>query len=221
MPTLPSPAPNQGTHRSAEGPPAATRSAVFIDKDGTLLNDLPHNTDPALMHFQPGAIESLAALAAAGLALVVVTNQSGLSHGYFTRWEFSQLQAALERQLSEAGGIALTDFVVCPHTPTPEGQPACLCRTPAPGMLIRAARAHRIELTTSWMVGDTLDDIEAGRRAGCRTLLLNTGGETEWRRSPLRTPHASCSRWDAVTPLILADLSGLKPASGTAQAAAS
>lgn len=216
MPTLTVPA----TTRGAEGQPAPTRSAVFIDKDGTLLADVPHNTNPALLRFQPGALESLAALAAAGLALVVISNQSGLSLGYFTRWEFSQLQAALERQLQEAGGIALTDFVVCPHMPTPEGQPACLCRTPAPGMLIRAARAHRIDLTTSWMVGDTLNDIEAGRRAGCRTLLLNTGGETEWRRSPLRTPHARCSRWDAVTPLILADHSGLKPAVDIARAAA-
>ena len=186
-----------------------TQAAVFIDKDGTLLADVPHNTDPTQLRFQPGALESLAALATAGLALVVVTNQSGLSQGYFTRWQFSQLQAALERQLDAAGGIALTDFVVCPHMPSPSGQPACLCRTPAPGMLIRAARAHRIDLAASWMVGDTLDDIEAGRRAGCRTLLLNTGGETEWRRSPLRTPHARCTRWEAVTPLILADRSGL------------
>lgn len=197
----------------------ATRAAVFIDKDGTLLEDVPHNADPTLLRFQPGALDSLAALASAGLALVVVTNQSGLSLGYFTRWQFSQLQAALERHLDKAGGIALTDFVVCPHTPARDGQPACLCRTPAPGMLIRAARAHHIDLATSWMVGDKLDDIEAGRRAGCRTLLLNTGGEIEWRRSPLRTPHARCSRWDAVTPLILADRSSLQPAGDHAQAA--
>ena len=202
-----------------DNPNSTTRAAVFIDKDGTLLDDVPHNADPTLLRFQPGALESLAALATAGLALVVVTNQSGLSLGYFTRWQFSQLQAALERQLNQAAGIELTDFVVCPHTPTPDGEPACLCRTPAPGMLIRAARAHRIDLATSWMVGDTLDDVEAGRRAGCRTLLLNTGGETEWRRSPLRTPHARCNGWDAVTPLILADRSSLNPPGDRAQAA--
>ena len=207
------------TNTATPGPHNATRAAVFIDKDGTLLDDVPHNADPTRLRFQPGALESLAALATAGLALVVVTNQSGLSLGYFTRWQFSQLQAALERQLNQAAGIALTDFVVCPHTPAPDGEPACLCRTPAPGMLIRAARAHRIDLATSWMVGDTLDDVEAGRRAGCRTLLLNTGGETEWRRSPLRTPHARCTRWDAVTPLILADRSSLNPLGDRAHAA--
>jgi histidinol-phosphate phosphatase family protein len=200
-------------------PNGAARTAVFIDKDGTLLDDVPHNADPTLLRFQPGALESLAALAAAGLSLVVVTNQSGLSLGHFTRAQFSQLQAALEFQLSEAADIALTDFVVCPHTPAPDGQPACLCRTPAPGMLIRAAREHRIDLAGSWMVGDTLDDVEAGRCAGCRTLLLDTGGETEWRRSPLRTPHARCTRWDAATRLILADRSGLNPSGDRAQAA--
>ncbi|OYT99246.1 MAG: HAD family hydrolase [Burkholderiales bacterium PBB1] len=182
----------------------ASRAAVFIDKDGTLLDEGSRTTQPAPLRFQPGALECLTALAAKGLALIVVTNQSGLSMGHVTRREFSQRQAALERQLVEAAGIALTDFVVCPHTPAPDGQPACLCRTPAPGLLIRAARAHRIDLAASWMVGDTLDDIEAGRRAGCRTLLLNTGRETQWRRSPLRTPHARCTHWDAVTPLILA-----------------
>ena len=183
----------------------AARAAVFIDQDGALLAPLPLNADPTQLRFRPGACESLAALAATGLALIVVTNQSGLSLGRFTRWEFSQLQAALERLLSQTAGVTLTDFVVCPHTPTPDGQPACLCRTPAPGMLIRAARAHRIDLAASWMVGDTLDDIEAGRRAGCRALLLDTGGETEWRHSPLRTPHSRCAGWEAVTPLILAD----------------
>jgi D-glycero-D-manno-heptose 1,7-bisphosphate phosphatase len=185
--------------------PVAARAAVFIDQDGALLNPLQPNADPTQLRFRAGACDSLAALAATGMALIVVTNQSGLSLGRFTRWEFSQLQAVLERHLSEAAGITLTDFVVCPHTPTAGGQPACLCRTPAPGMLIRAARAHRIDLAASWMVGDTLDDIEAGRRAGCRALLLDTGRETKWRRSPLRTPHSSCTGWEAVTPLILAD----------------
>lgn len=75
--------------------PVAARTAVFIDQDGALLDPLPPNADPTRLRFRPGACESLAALAATGLALIVVTNQSGLSLGRFTRWEFSQLQAAL------------------------------------------------------------------------------------------------------------------------------
>ncbi len=201
----------------------AVQAAVFIYCNGTLIDAVPHNADPRLLRFQPGALRALAALASAGLGLVVVSNQSGLSLGYFNRTQFAHWQAELQRRLWDACGIRLTDFVVCPHTPAPGGRPACLCRKPAPGMLIRAARAHRIDLAASWMVGDTLDDIEAGRRAGCRSVLLDSGGETEWRRSPLRTPHVRCAHWAAVVGLILADRSGrvqLGDAGLTATAAA-
>ncbi len=191
---------------------SASRPAVFIDESGTLTEYVPYNADPALLRFKSSACEALAALASAGLALVLVSNQSGIGRGYFTRFQFSRLQATLERRLREEAGVELTDFVICPHVPAAGGAPACLCRKPAPGMLVRAARAHRIDLAASWMVGDTLDDIEAGRRAGCRTVLLDDGGETVWRRSPLRVPHARCTDWPGVSRLILADRSGLRSA---------
>jgi D-glycero-D-manno-heptose 1,7-bisphosphate phosphatase len=86
----------------------------------------------------------------------------------------------------------LDGFYYCPHSPdgviTRYAIP-CTCRKPMPGMLYRAAREHGLDLAQSWMVGDILDDIEAGRRAGCRTVLIDNGNETEWKRSPLRTPH--------------------------------
>lgn len=191
---------------------ASARPAVFIDEVGTLTENVPYNADPALLRFKPSACEALAALASSGLALVLVSNQSGIGRGYFTRCQFSSLQAALEQRLRDEAGVQLTDFVICPHVPAPGGAPACLCRKPAPGMLVRASRAHRIDLASSWMVGDTLDDIEAGRRAGCRTVLLDDGGETVWRRSPLRIPHARCPDWTGVSRLILADRSSLRAA---------
>lgn len=194
------------------GAASTSRPAVFIDKDGTLVEKVPYNADPPLLRFKSSACEALAALAKAGLALVLVSNQSGIGRGYFTRGQFSALQVALERRLREEAGVELTDFVICPHVPAAGGAPACLCRKPAPGMLVRAARAHRLDLASSWMVGDTLDDIEAGRRAGCRTVLLDDGGETVWRRSPLRIPHARCIDWKGVLSLILADRSGLRSA---------
>ena len=190
----------------------SARPAVFIDEVGTLTENVPYNADPALLRFKPSACEALAALSSSGLALVLVSNQSGIGRGYFTRGQFSSLQAELERRLRDEAGVELTDFVICPHMPAPGGAPACLCRKPAPGMLVRASRAHRIDLASSWMVGDTLDDIEAGRRAGCRTVLLDDGGETVWRRSPLRIPHARCTDWAGVSRLILADRSGLRHA---------
>ena len=179
------------------------RPAVFVDKDGTLVDDVPYNTDPALLRFKPAAAEALAALAAEGFALLVVTHQSGLARGYFTRTQFARLQAALEQQLRDMAGVALLDFLVCPHAPGPDGGPSCLCRKPAPGLLVRAARRHGIDLARSWMVGHTLDDVEAGHRAGCRTVLLADGDEPPAARTPLRQPGARCDDWPGVAEHIL------------------
>jgi D-glycero-D-manno-heptose 1,7-bisphosphate phosphatase len=180
-----------------------SRCAVFIDKDGTLIEDVPYNVEPALLCFQPDSLMALSLLAAHGYALVVVTNQSGLGLGYFTRAQLKVLQTVLQDRLREEAGIELLDFVVCPHAPGNDGRPMCRCRKPAPGMLLRAARQHRLSLAHSWMVGDTLDDVEAGHRAGCRSVLFNSGGETVWRQSALRKPNAVCTHWSEITHFIL------------------
>jgi histidinol-phosphate phosphatase family protein len=169
-------------------PPPPPHRAVFIDKDGTLVEDVPFNVDPARVRFTTGAVEGLRLLAAEGFLLVVVTNQPGLARRLFTRADFARLQSALTAML-RAEGIALAGIYACPHAPSVGPVSACLCRKPAPGLLHQAARAHRIDLARSWMVGDILDDVEAGRRAGCRTVMLDVGHETVWRRSPLRHPH--------------------------------
>jgi D-glycero-D-manno-heptose 1,7-bisphosphate phosphatase len=179
------------------------RQAVFVDKDGTLVIDVPYNADPAKVRLREGAAESLAALAAAGYALVVVSNQSGIERGYITRAQFAEVAAELSRQLRAAAGVRLLEIAICPHAPGADGRPRCPCRKPAPGMLQRAARMHDIDLSRSWMVGDILDDVEAGRRARCRTVLLESGGETEWRQSPLRVPDARCAHWPEVVAFIL------------------
>lgn len=168
-------------------------AAVFIDKDGTLIENVPYNVDPAQLRFTPHALEGLQMLGGAGYALVIVTNQPGLASGRFTRAQFSVLQRALAARLRDEGGIELAGFYACPHAPGPGGAPACLCRKPSPGMLRQAAMAQRFDLARSWMVGDILDDVEAGRRAGCRSILLDVGNETLWRLSPLRTPHHRCA----------------------------
>lgn len=180
------------------------RPAVFIDKDGTLVENVPWNVDPARLRFHTGALASLAALAQAGFALVIVTNQAGLAEGRFTRPEFDALARVLERRLALEAGVRLAGFECCPHAPGADGRPACRCRKPAPGMLIDAAQSHGLDLARSWMVGDTLDDVEAGHRAGCRSILLDTGGETVWRRGPGRVPEVQASEWDEVAHTILA-----------------
>lgn len=174
------------------GPWKMDHRAVFIDKDGTLVENVPYNVDPGHLRFTSHALEALQSLERAGYALVVVTNQPGLALGRFTRAQLVALQQALVSKLRDEGGIHLTAFQVCPHAPSGPGSWTCLCRKPAPGLLYQAARRHGLDLARSWMIGDILDDVEAGRRAGARTVLLDVGNETEWHLTPLRTPHHRC-----------------------------
>lgn len=167
------------------------RPAVFLDKDGTLLEDVRYNIDPAKMRFAPRADEALPAISGAGFEIVVVSNQSGVARGMFAESALSAVESRLRDMLAEID-VPLAGFLYCPHHP--EGQDAryavwCACRKPAPGMIERAAGERGLDASASWMVGDILDDVEAGRRAGCRTVLLDSGHETRWERSPDREPH--------------------------------
>lgn len=171
----------------------ALKRAVFLDKDGTLLEDAPYNVDPARMRLLPGAAEGVRLLYAAGYALIVVSNQSGVARGYFAAEALYGVEKQLRVLLARAADAPLTDFYACPHHPegsVPEYTIACDCRKPQPGLLLRAAREHRLALAHCWMVGDILNDVEAGHRAGCRTVLVDNGGETEWVAGPHRTPDA-------------------------------
>ena len=165
-------------------------AAVFLDKDGTLIDDVPYNVDPALIRLAPRAEEGLPRLHGAGFPLIVVSNQSGVARGLFPE---SALQAVEDRIRCLLGrlGVPLAGFSYCPHHP--EGSVArhafaCGCRKPAPGMLVRAARDRGLDLGRSWMIGDILDDVEAGHRAGCRTVLIDNGNESEWSLTPGRKP---------------------------------
>jgi len=179
------PLPSAGTAR----PPAR---AVFLDKDGTLVEDVPYNVDPAKLRFTEGAVDGLRLLQQAGYKLIVATNQPGLALGHFDRHDLARLQAALTKMLADHG-VRLDGFFACPHAASPDPKrPHCLCRKPAPGLLRQGAQVHGVDLTRSWMVGDILNDVEAGRRAGCRSVLLDVGNETEWLMSPLREPHHRC-----------------------------
>lgn len=168
--------------------PAAGRPAVFLDKDGTLVEDVPYNVDPALLRFTERALPALQLLQEHGYPLIIISNQSGIARGYFDQAALDRLAEALSAQLREAG-VHLAGFYACPHAPPEAGEPGCSCRKPQPGLLRRAALEHGIDLTRSWMVGDILNDVEAGRRAGCKTVLLDVGNETEWDLAPLRQPH--------------------------------
>lgn len=180
---------------SANEPARAARSAVFVDKDGTLVENLPYNVDPARIRLVPGAAAGLRRLARLGYRLFVVSNQAGLALGRFDEAALGRAWRHLEAMLSRQG-VALDGLYYCPHHPqgsVAAWAGACTCRKPAPGMLLRAAAENGIDLASSWMIGDILDDVEAGRRAGCRTVLVDVGNETQWMRSAWRTPDLVAS----------------------------
>jgi histidinol-phosphate phosphatase family protein len=165
--------------------------AVFLDKDGTLVEDVPYNVDPERIRLMPGAAEGLFLLHASGYRLFVVSNQSGVARGYFPEEALRAVEDRLRGLLAEFA-VPLDGFYYCPHHPE-GGEESyaidCDCRKPRPGLIRQAARDHGMDLSRSWVVGDILNDIEAGRRAGCRTVLVDNGNETEWLLTPWRLPH--------------------------------
>src|SRR4051794_10145376 len=149
------------------GPEPMIRRAIFLDKDGTLIEDVPYNVDPARIRLAPGAAEGLPRLHAAGFRLIVISNQSGVARGLFAEEALGGVRDRLRELLADVG-VPLDGFYYCPHHPegvVPEYALACACRKPEPGMILDSAREHGIEPGQSWFVGDILDDVEAGRRA--------------------------------------------------------
>lgn len=155
----------------------AGRKAVFLDRDGTLNEEVQYLHRPEDFAFIPGAAESVRRLREAGYLAIVVTNQSGVARGYFSEAAVLELHRHIQRELS-AAGTAIDAFYFCPHHPDAvkaEYRRNCDCRKGKPGMLLQAAQDHNLDLGASWMVGDKLADVEAALRAGCRPILVRTG----------------------------------------------
>lgn len=161
--------------------------AALLDKDVTLIRNLPFNIDPDLIELTPGAADALTLFAQHGYRLIVISNQPGVAFGLFGERDLQLSFHRIQRLLAPLAQI--DGFYYCPHHP--QGKISryaveCGCRKPSPGLLFRAAREHRIDLQQSWFIGDILDDVEAGHSAGCRTIMINNGNETEWRVSKRR-----------------------------------
>jgi D-glycero-D-manno-heptose 1,7-bisphosphate phosphatase len=165
------------------------RRAVFLDRDGTLLDELGFLARPEDLVLLPGAAEGVRQLNAAGLCAVVITNQSGIARGLFGEAELAAVHARLESELARAGAH-LDAILHCPHHPEEgrgELRRACTCRKPAPGLLHAAAERLGLALEASWIVGDSLRDLEAGRRAGLAggvLVLTGKGAEERTRLEP-------------------------------------
>ncbi len=154
------------------------RAAVFLDRDGVLLEDVDLLTDPSQIKVLPGVPQTLKRLKHSDFELVVVTNQTVIARGLTSEQGVLEIHAHMEQLIEQAGGPRLDGFYFCPHHPNATlaaFRIDCDCRKPRPGLLLRAAKERAIDLKSSFMVGDRITDIIAGARAGCRTILVQTG----------------------------------------------
>ncbi|MGH7301970.1 MAG: D-glycero-alpha-D-manno-heptose-1,7-bisphosphate 7-phosphatase [Candidatus Rokuibacteriota bacterium] len=161
-----------------------------MDRDGTLTEEVGYVNHPSRLRILPRSGAAVRRLNAAGIAVVVVTNQAGIARGYFSPEVLAAVNAALVSQLKDEGAH-VDGLYVCPHHPT-EGEPpyrmACDCRKPKPGLLLRAASELGLDLERSILVGDKGSDLVAARAVGARSVLVLTGyglGEWEYRRSAM------------------------------------
>ena len=184
--------------------------AVFLDRDGTLNREVDFLADPAQLELLPGVAEGLARLAEDQWRLCVVTNQSGVARGLVSEADLAEIHTRLRKLLSRKG--AHLDWIGhCPHHPDhgPAGlRRVCDCRKPEPGLLQRAAVELDIDLTRSWMVGDSARDLEAGRAAGCQSILVGTGNGAQTLEAMEvheRKPLLAAPDFQGVVELILED----------------
>ena len=159
------------------------RRAVFIDRDGTISEEVGYVNHPSRYRVFPYSAEAVRALNDAGLLAVLVTNQAGVARGYFAEEMIGAVHDRLAREL-ERGGARLDAVYYCPHHPTvgaPPYRQTCDCRKPRPGLIRRTADDLRIDTAASWMVGDRYGDVELARNAGLRAAFVLSGyGLGEW-----------------------------------------
>lgn len=173
--------------------------AVFLDRDGTVIEDAHYPRDPERVRLVNGAAEALEQLQKAGFVLIIVSNQSGIGRGLVTQAEATAVHRRFTDVLAERG-VQLDGAFYCPHAPGDR----CRCRKPSPELLRRAAAQMSIDLKRSFVVGDKPSDIEAGQRAGCTAVLLSAKGDDV----KCRSAHAIAESWDGVVSLILGGHSG-------------
>lgn len=170
-----------------------TRPAVFLDRDGTLIEEAGYLDRLERLVFFPYSVDAVRALNRSGLAVVVVTNQAGIARGIFKEPFVAQAHGYITRRLAD-GGAHIDGFYYCPHHPDGKVEAftkACECRKPAPGMLRAAAADLDLDLSKSFMIGDRWHDLAAGAAVGARGVLVRTGyGRTEEASPKDVTPAA-------------------------------
>ena len=151
--------------------------AVFLDRDGTINEEVNYLGDPADLKLTPGAAQAIHLLNSHHIPVIVVTNQAGIARGYFTETQMHLVHQALDWMIA-VENAKIDAYYFCPHHPTAgigDYKITCTCRKPQPGMLYQAAQDLQLDLSKSYLVGDKLTDIQAGNLAGCQTILVETG----------------------------------------------
>jgi D-glycero-D-manno-heptose 1,7-bisphosphate phosphatase len=146
--------------------------AVFIDRDGTIMEDADYCSHPKDVRIFPGVLEALRRLKSRGFKLIIITNQSGIGRGLFTLDQYRAVESEVLRQLGD-GLVEATYY--CPDAPGQQSD----CRKPAPGMVVKATREHQIDLTRSFLIGDKEIDVECAHNAGVLAIRVRTGTQRD------------------------------------------
>lgn len=172
------------------------KPAVFMDRDGTLIDERGYLSDAGRIRFYPDAAAALKSLKKAGFKLIIVTNQSGVARGYFTLKQLARVHRRFTKLLKEKGA-GVDGIYFCPHGPDGD----CSCRKPRPGMGKQAAKKFKIDLPKSYMVGDQPRDIQFAKNLGVKSVLVLTGGGRSARKeaggaaSKVTSTIGSAARW--------------------------
>jgi len=175
--------------------------AVFVDRDGTIVEDIGYMNSPEQIKFIPGSLEAIKKLNNAGYKVIVITNQAGVARGLVAEDMLQTIDKTLHKLILNSGAH-LDGLYYCPHHPEYGVYPykqVCECRKPHPGLLKRAQKHFDIDLSLSFMIGDKATDVEAGKRAGTKTIFLLTGkGKKEESKIKDQPNHIAKNLLEAV-----------------------
>ena len=177
----------------------ATGAAVLLDRDGTINVDTGYVSDPASICLEDGVLDGLRRLTAAGLPLIILSNQSGVGRGYFDLCDVVDVNHSIAEQLA-AHDIEVAGWYVCPHAPADQ----CDCRKPLPGLALRAAKDFSLDLRRCWMIGDKRSDLQMADAVGASSILLLTGEGAQHSDWATATDKPVCATLAEAAELILA-----------------
>lgn len=176
--------------------------AVFLDRDGVIIQEPPHYAhELSQLELIPKSADAIRLLNENGFVVIVTSNQAGIAHGYYQEEDAILFHQAMKENLAKEGAY-IDAIYYCPHHPEAKIERYrldCNCRKPKPGMLTRAAKELNIDLKQSYVIGDKLSDIEAGKRAGCKTTMVRTGhGVEELKSNEIDCDYVANDLHDAV-----------------------